>query len=265
MQPGPVKIQDRKFTPPPRARDEALDGGADPSLQALTPRASTCRPAPPTRRPRARRASSASIWSRTAPTGRIAARSARPGSRFLQAIEVMAQAAHAGRRGGDHRLARPRVRRDRQVAAHGARISATARPGEPTSTQPASFAFDAESEARDRRSHREISAGPAGERGAAAALHRAEADGRADRQRLGAARRRWTRWRARLGMPPIRVYEVATFYLMFNTHPIGRYHLQVCTHDAVLAARLGRGGAPPAATRPASRAGTRPARTGCSP
>jgi NADH-quinone oxidoreductase subunit E len=29
-------------------------------------------------------------------------------------------------------------------------------------------------------------------------------------------------------MPPIRVYEVATFYFMFNTKPIGRYHLQVC-------------------------------------
>ncbi|HEV7266685.1 MAG TPA: NAD(P)H-dependent oxidoreductase subunit E [Falsiroseomonas sp.] len=33
---------------------------------------------------------------------------------------------------------------------------------------------------------------------------------------------------ARLGMPPIRVYEVATFYFMFNTRPIGRFHLQVC-------------------------------------
>ena len=33
----------------------------------------------------------------------------------------------------------------------------------------------------------------------------------------------------RLDMPPIRVYEVATFYLMFNTAPIGKYHLQVCT------------------------------------
>jgi NADH-quinone oxidoreductase subunit E len=32
----------------------------------------------------------------------------------------------------------------------------------------------------------------------------------------------------RLSMPPIRVYEVATFYFMFNTRPIGRYHLQVC-------------------------------------
>ncbi len=33
----------------------------------------------------------------------------------------------------------------------------------------------------------------------------------------------------RLGMAPIRVYEVATFYFMFNTKPIGRFHLQVCT------------------------------------
>jgi NADH-quinone oxidoreductase subunit E len=33
----------------------------------------------------------------------------------------------------------------------------------------------------------------------------------------------------RLEMPPIRVYEVATFYLMFNTSPIGKYHLQLCT------------------------------------
>ncbi len=33
----------------------------------------------------------------------------------------------------------------------------------------------------------------------------------------------------RLGMPPIRVYEVATFYLMFNTEPVGTYHLQLCT------------------------------------
>jgi NADH-quinone oxidoreductase subunit E len=33
----------------------------------------------------------------------------------------------------------------------------------------------------------------------------------------------------RLGMPPIRVYEVATFYLMFNTAPVGKFHLQLCT------------------------------------
>jgi NADH-quinone oxidoreductase subunit E len=32
----------------------------------------------------------------------------------------------------------------------------------------------------------------------------------------------------RLGMAPIRVYEVASFYFMFNLKPIGRIHLQVC-------------------------------------
>ena len=32
----------------------------------------------------------------------------------------------------------------------------------------------------------------------------------------------------RLSMPPIRVYEVATFYFMFNMKPIGRFHLQLC-------------------------------------
>ncbi|MBU8538077.1 complex I 24 kDa subunit family protein [Falsiroseomonas tokyonensis] len=32
----------------------------------------------------------------------------------------------------------------------------------------------------------------------------------------------------RLGMAPIRVYEVATFYFMFNMKPIGKHHLQLC-------------------------------------
>lgn len=32
-----------------------------------------------------------------------------------------------------------------------------------------------------------------------------------------------------LEMPEMRVYEVATFYTMFNRQPIGRYHIQVCT------------------------------------
>ncbi len=31
-----------------------------------------------------------------------------------------------------------------------------------------------------------------------------------------------------LGMPPIRVYEVASFYTMFNKQPVGKYLLQVC-------------------------------------
>ena len=33
-----------------------------------------------------------------------------------------------------------------------------------------------------------------------------------------------------LSMSPIRVYEVATFYTMFNLAPIGKYHVQVCTN-----------------------------------
>lgn len=33
----------------------------------------------------------------------------------------------------------------------------------------------------------------------------------------------------RLGMPRIRVYEVATFYDMFNTEPVGRVQVRVCT------------------------------------
>lgn len=33
----------------------------------------------------------------------------------------------------------------------------------------------------------------------------------------------------RLEMAPIRVYEVATFYLMFNMKPVGKWHLQCCT------------------------------------
>merc|ERR1711936_847446 len=32
-----------------------------------------------------------------------------------------------------------------------------------------------------------------------------------------------------IGMPRMRVYEVATFYTMFMRNPIGKYHLQLCT------------------------------------
>ena len=32
-----------------------------------------------------------------------------------------------------------------------------------------------------------------------------------------------------LSMPPIRVYEVATFYTMFNLKPVGEHFVQICT------------------------------------
>jgi NADH-quinone oxidoreductase subunit E len=35
---------------------------------------------------------------------------------------------------------------------------------------------------------------------------------------------------AYLGMPPIAVYEVATFYEMYNTEPTGKYKLTLCTN-----------------------------------
>ena len=47
---------------------------------------------------------------------------------------------------------------------------------------------------------------------------------------------------AYLDMPPIAVYEVATFYEMFDTQPTGKYKLTICTnlpcalHDAAKAA-----------------------------
>lgn len=31
-----------------------------------------------------------------------------------------------------------------------------------------------------------------------------------------------------LEMPPMRVYEVATFYTMYNRDPVGRFHVQCC-------------------------------------
>ena len=33
-----------------------------------------------------------------------------------------------------------------------------------------------------------------------------------------------------LDVPPIRVYEVATFYSMYNLTPVGQHHIQVCTN-----------------------------------
>jgi len=33
-----------------------------------------------------------------------------------------------------------------------------------------------------------------------------------------------------LGMPPIAVHEVTTFYNMYNQQPIGRYKLNICTN-----------------------------------
>jgi NADH-quinone oxidoreductase subunit E len=93
--------------------------------------------------------------------------------------------------------------------------------------EPTSFAFDAESEAKIETIIRRY---PAGKQASAVIplLYVAQ------RQMGRVTGSAWVPRvamdviAARLGMPPMRVYEVATFYLMFNTKPIGRFHLQLC-------------------------------------
>jgi NADH-quinone oxidoreductase subunit E len=93
--------------------------------------------------------------------------------------------------------------------------------------QPDSFAFDAESEAAIATIVRRY---PPGKQ-ASAVIPLLYVVQRQMKRQTGSA---WVPNKGmdavadRLGMPPIRVYEVATFYFMFNMKPIGRYHLQVC-------------------------------------
>jgi NADH-quinone oxidoreductase subunit E len=94
--------------------------------------------------------------------------------------------------------------------------------------QPASFAFDAESLAEIDR---HVAKYPHGRQASAVIPALYIAQNQMKRQ-TGSA---WIPLKAmdaiaeRLSMAPIRVYEVATFYFMFNTAPIGKYHLQLCT------------------------------------
>ena len=94
--------------------------------------------------------------------------------------------------------------------------------------QPAHFAFDAESEAQIPAI---LAKYPPGRQASAVLpllwlvqyqMHRTNAGRWIPRAAMDAVA-------ARLSMPPIRVYEVATFYFMFNTRPVGRFHLQLCT------------------------------------
>ncbi len=94
--------------------------------------------------------------------------------------------------------------------------------------QPPAFAFDADSEAEIARI---VAKYPAGRQASAVlpALYVAQNQLRRETGAGWVPRTAMDAVAARLSMPPIRVYEVATFYLMFNTTPVGRYHLQVCT------------------------------------
>ena len=97
----------------------------------------------------------------------------------------------------------------------------------PAHEEPATFAFDAESEAKIATI---IKRYPEGKQASAVIPLLYVAQKQMGRL-TGSA---WVPRAAmdviaeRLSMPPIRVYEVATFYFMFNMKPIGRFHLQVC-------------------------------------
>jgi NADH-quinone oxidoreductase E subunit len=109
--------------------------------------------------------------------------------------------------------------------------------------EPESFAFDAESEAQIAAL---VAKYPPGRQASAVigVLYVAQGQMRRATGSAWLPRVAMDTVARRLSMPPIRVYEAATFYLMFNTRPIGRFHLQVCTttpcwlrgSDAVVAA-----------------------------
>ena len=94
--------------------------------------------------------------------------------------------------------------------------------------EPTAFAFDAESEAKIIKI---LAKYPAGKQ-ASAVLPLLDLAQRQMGRLTGSAwipRVAMDSIAARLDMAPIRVYEVATFYFMFNMQPVGKYHLQLCT------------------------------------
>ena len=88
--------------------------------------------------------------------------------------------------------------------------------------QPASFAFSADSMAKAKRI---IAKYPPG-RQASAVIPLLDI---AQRQEGWVTRPAIEEIAKFLGMAPIRVLEVATFYTMFNLAPVGKTHVQVCT------------------------------------
>jgi NADH-quinone oxidoreductase subunit E len=93
----------------------------------------------------------------------------------------------------------------------------------PAAQQPAHFAFTAENTEKARAT---IARYPAG-RQASAVMPLLDL---AQRQHGGWLPRAAMDYVAKLlEMPPIRVYEVATFYTMYNLAPVGRHLVQVCT------------------------------------
>ena len=97
----------------------------------------------------------------------------------------------------------------------------------PAHKEPESFAFDAESEAKIATILKRY---PEGKQASAVIplLYVAQRQMGRLTQSAWVPRVAMDVIAARLSMPQIRVYEVATFYFMFNMKPIGRHHLQLC-------------------------------------
>ena len=92
----------------------------------------------------------------------------------------------------------------------------------PDEMQPKRFAFSAENETRVAR---EIAKYPGGRQASAVIAMLwigQEQEGWVSKPMVEAIA-------SRLSMPSIRVLEVATFYTMFNLHPVGTHLVQVCT------------------------------------
>ncbi len=132
-----------------------------------------------------------------------------PGFAHLAALSEMVQRAHAGRRGGRDRHAGHRLRGDRPLMA-----AVDPAPGELAA------------HTRTEIDHW-VARFPAGRQRSAviAALRAAQEQnhGHLTAPLMDAVA-------AYLQLPPIQVYEVASFYSMFETHPCGRHHVSICTN-----------------------------------
>ncbi len=106
-------------------------------------------------------------------------------------------------------------------------MTETASPTKALHSEPDSFAFDADSEAQIAKI---LARYPAGKQasGVIPLLYVVQKQMGRSTGSAWVPRIAMDVVAARLGMAPIRVYEVATFYFMFNTRPIGKFHLQVC-------------------------------------
>ena len=195
---------------PQARRDEAVDGGLDPSLQALHRGLSRAA------RRDLRRGRGAQGRVRGLPGGRrqqppLQVQDPGAGLRPPLGHGLHVPRPHAGRQRGDPGLHGHRVRRGRSMK---------------TTSYPAirsgDFAFTAENEAAAKTF---ISHYPEG-RQASAVIALLDLAQRQNGNWLSAEAIEYVA--GYLDMAPIRVHEVATFYSMFNLKPVGKHFIQVC-------------------------------------